>query len=970
VRQRRPTSSVRRTAFALDENEGNSAKMAKREPCISQDCQIPKYATSMRENTENANSKEGSPKDESPQTPPSVFKKVSYKPKPRGKVQKQPRTIIVHLHNKKRAQLTFTFKAAEMKPVLRVQLVKDSLAKILNLSSDVMGLFGIFSGSIECPAKLFRDNSSLPEGNSHFTLQLLGFCWDDKQNSDDSNHTNLIASAIRSHSEHGRILPPLNMEEKEILSERNSTDSIAIATIVKTHSFSVSNQAYVQPFPSLVFAKPTTKMDIQVALDMKGVHFFNVTGETLLMTFQWATISQVKCQIEPTCLFMFDIVVEEHKQYLRSIVVQTPHCEYLTSIAESILTLHHKKPEVVGRFEYLGNFGTQKPKFHPYDLVQREDIVSFKECIANGYSYDIKKIYSITRCISNKAYESPHYIYKPNLSEVPSKLEGLRYNILFRTFQVIYHFKNTYRKIVSKSSQRSIDPNMIFLIIPVNGDRSVTAIEVKMAIIMHLQLKKDSAKLFGLFLHKSSTNTPLYLFSDDDTIPDGYYEFTFRSLIFNWSTVVDPPQWTCIQEDEKAAKLLFWEIISAHRLLMNEVDEMYDLLINSCTLWDFVREMGALADLHTVTCTVKKIPDCIAKYVGVGEKVILSMDAGWLHLWKYDSGQRIANWNWNTISTIRRESTMNERVKFEIFVPNKSGKHNHQRYQTLAVETKCASYVMTVTGFILDGYKSHYDRIRTQDHLLCKSYSDENRRKESSTENEMKLTDVNEDGDKEIKGIINTFFQDEDLTENMDCLSCTNTQHISEGTNKGNIESQMHSKCHSSASCENRNSEEHMKAEIDGRDGEQDTTSKMLGVYSDSLCQKIDYSITRSSTSEEFIIKHDGFHGCKFLKDVLVQPESQLIDVVGYYWNRNFTGSLGRRHRHKVLVDPRDVVSFRTILPEDGLFPTCHLDLPQCCFSVSVPHLIRPLALLASLSQTDGRKFFTCFSTKPYRYRI
>ena len=154
--------------------------------------------------------------------------------------------------------------------------------------------------------------------------------------------------------------------------------------------------------------------------------------------------------------------------------------------------------------------------------------------------------------------------------------------------------------------------------------------------------------------------------------------------------------------------------------------------------------------------------------------------------------------------------------------------------------------------------------------------------------------------------------------------------------------------------------------EVDEGDG----TSEMLGVYSDSLCRKIEYTITRSSKSEEFVIKHDGTNGYKFLKDVCIQPKSQFIDIVGYYWNRNVTGPLGKRHRYKVLVDPRDVVSFRTILPEDGLYPTCYLELPQCCFSVFVPHLIRPLALLASLSKLDGRKFFTCFSTKPYRYRV
>ena len=206
--------------------------------------------------------------------------KVSYKPKQRGKVQQQPRTICVHLYNRKRVHLTFTFNAAEVKPVLRVQLVKDSLAKVLNVAPDVLHMFGVFSGSVECPTKLFPDDSSLPEGISHFTLQLLALQWDDRQSVNKSG-MKLIASEIRSHSEYDRILLPLNKEEKEIVSESNSTDSLAISTLVKSHSFSTSNEAYGQPFPSLAFAKHSTKIDIRLTIDMKGIHFFNVTGDTL-----------------------------------------------------------------------------------------------------------------------------------------------------------------------------------------------------------------------------------------------------------------------------------------------------------------------------------------------------------------------------------------------------------------------------------------------------------------------------------------------------------------------------------------------------------------------------------------------------------------------------------------------------------------------------------------------------------------
>ena len=266
IRRRRPTSSLPRTAFALYEGEDsdNFIQVAKRESCISQDSQVPQGSTPSKENIdENTNSNAGSLQESSIELPPLLKPiKVSYKPKQRGKVQQQPRTICVHLYNRKRVHLTFTFNAAEVKPVLRVQLVKDSLAKVLNVAPDVLHMFGVLSGSVECPTKLFRDDSSLPEGISHFTLQLLGLQWDDRQSVNKSG-MKLIASEIRSHSEYDCILPPLNKEEKEIVSESNSTDSLAISTLVKTHSFSTistlvkthsfstSNEAYGQPFPSL-----------------------------------------------------------------------------------------------------------------------------------------------------------------------------------------------------------------------------------------------------------------------------------------------------------------------------------------------------------------------------------------------------------------------------------------------------------------------------------------------------------------------------------------------------------------------------------------------------------------------------------------------------------------------------------------------------------------------------------------------
>lgn len=890
--------------------------------------------------------------DRSKPTSRSKYVKKPIKGKIRGKIQKLPRTITVHLHNGKSIQLTFHFKAGEEKPVLRVQQVKDALGKALNIEQLAMNIFAIYIGTSENPMQLLRNTSPLPEKYSHFTMAILDFNWDSK-NKISEFALELVVCEIRNRIKQNKVLPQLSRLEIDGFKNPMAVKSSDISTFLKTHCLNVSNEAYAQPFPSLLFANPSTKIDIQLALDMRGIHFFDVLGTALIATFPWSAIPQVKSQKRPTCLFMFDIVVHENAQYLRSIVVQTPHCEYLASIADAILTLHCDMPKVnADDSTFQGNFSTIMPKYNPYSLVEMDKTVSFKECIANGASHDMKKIYTLAQCISNSAYEAPQYVFQPNLQDIPVDLVGIRYNIYYRTFQVIYYSQNTYKKERSDSRQK-VDPSMIFLIIPVNKDRSISAKEVKMAIIRTLHLKNENSDLFGLFLHQSLKNTTLYLFSDEDHIPDGYYEFIFRSLIFNWSENVDPHQWSSIKEDENTSKLLFWEIMCGHGDMINQVDEILELLINSCMLGEFVREMGAIADLHAVTCVLKKAPECIASSVSVNQKVILSMDSGWLHLWECDTGQRISSWNWNAVSTIRRETMLNEQVKFEIFVPNKFDKHNHYRYQTLAVETNCASYVMTVVGYILDGYSSHSTLVNKYQHLK------KTRKKLlKSDDDDMEVKDVDEESGGKITGALTTFIEDGDDTGIKRCIPCA---HLS--STRRQKSSEMEDIC------------EHIKAtNIAESSTESVCEAKndrpiMVRVNEESLCTKIEYLITES-VPREFLIKYNGTNGFKFLKDVRVLPESKLIDVIGYYWNRNFTGSMGRRHKHKVLANPREIVSFRSILPDDGLFPACHLELPQCCFSISVPHLTRSLSLLAKISHSDGRKYFSCFSTKPYRYRL
>ncbi len=469
----------------------------------------------------------------------------------------------MYLHNGKIVHLTFHFKAGETKPVLRVQLVKDTLGKVLNVSQRVMDLFGVFSGTQENPLKLYANTSLLPEEYSHFSLQLLGFNWESGIEINESA-LELIISEIRGHVKLNQVLPPLNKDEKESFRVTNALKSSNISAFLETHCLNISNEAYTQSFPSLIFASPSTKAEVQLALDMRGVHFFDVTGTISIVTFPWATISQIKCQKEPTCLFMFDIVFLERGQLLQFIVVQTPHSEYLTSIADAILSLHCKKPEVLGTFHYRGNFSSTESKYRPYSLVHMENAVSFKEYIVNGVSHDIKRIYSLSQWVSNIAYETPNFVYQPNISEIPTDLAGMRYSIHFRIFQVVYYSKKTFRKESNDIPRQNIAPNVIYIIIPVNEDRSILAKEVKMAIARTLKMKKDNADLFGLFLYQSSSNTSLYLFSDEDNIPDGYYEFIFRSLVFNWSKNIDPHHWSSIKQDENASKLLFWEIMCAH----------------------------------------------------------------------------------------------------------------------------------------------------------------------------------------------------------------------------------------------------------------------------------------------------------------------------------------------------------------------------------------------------------------------
>lgn len=114
-------------------------------------------------------------------------------------------------------------------------------------------------------------------------------------------------------------------------------------------------------------------MEIKVAMDLKGIHFFDITGEVHIITWLWSTITNMKVHRGPMMLVMFDILVQEiDYKFLRTIVIQTPFREYLFSVAECILMIHRIKPEVMrgsSSFQYTQQFKTTENPNKPYSLL-------------------------------------------------------------------------------------------------------------------------------------------------------------------------------------------------------------------------------------------------------------------------------------------------------------------------------------------------------------------------------------------------------------------------------------------------------------------------------------------------------------------------------------------------------------------------------------------------------------------------
>ena len=96
------------------------------------------------------------------------------------------------------------------------------------------------------------------------------------------------------------------------------------------------------------------------------------------MSFSWTTVTNVKAYIQPTKLFMFDIVVKERSdRLLRTIVVQTPSCEYLFSLANYVFSIHEMYPERHGNTPlalriqqlYRPQFNARRNVNQPYALL-------------------------------------------------------------------------------------------------------------------------------------------------------------------------------------------------------------------------------------------------------------------------------------------------------------------------------------------------------------------------------------------------------------------------------------------------------------------------------------------------------------------------------------------------------------------------------------------------------------------------
>ena len=601
---------------------------------------------------------------------------------------------------------------AENEDRVYVGKVKDIIASTLNIAATHSHFFGLFSGTLDQPIKLYVDDELLPEDVSHFSFMRLHFLFfrdEDRLQQDRPAEEIVFHEMIKQYIDYLVLPIPLGEIFYELKCMIRSKDVTGFWTTMNKHSRCVDSQGITIWQQGCLTDQGFSPL--RVALDLSGMHFFCEDGRTLIMSWPWTTVTNIRIHTRPTMVFKFDILVKKNDDYyLRTIGVQTPSCEYILSVAQCILGVH-KESISSGNSKlslYEKHFQALEVKTKPYDLFIHPEMPLFVNCIKEK-DIDGRKC-ELQVSLSNIAYAKPSGFYTArNIKEIPYPFEAVvhSYNV--------YYFS---RKSVNPSNcnPNHMEDYITVKVIARPGD-AVEAEAILLAAGRCLGLSNDSLDFFTVYTMKDGCRVRL-LCNEDFVKPDDL-NLCIRTLVFFWSKKLHNEQWEVLSRDERASQLLFWEVVAAHGNSIRDADLILNKFTHISRLLEVTFALGSIADVHSASdCVlVNKLTNIPNDGYLPGKKVILSLDAEGVHFWDHNNGQGILSWTWPEVSGLHKNMEPEASLTFRIYVTARKSKD----YRNVEVATCSVSYLYSMSKLYLANFMHRQEFFRRWTNLLKKA---------------------------------------------------------------------------------------------------------------------------------------------------------------------------------------------------------------------------------------------------------
>ncbi len=608
-----------------------------------------------------------------------------------GQSKKPHRVVSIYYHPNQVLQVKVL---NDKKEYISAGGIKEILNDILRIEQCYTSFFGIFTGTLGYPQKLLLDSDKLPEDISQFIYKKISFNIREEglPMIFDKHAEELIFFETLCNLVSNTIVPQPDLVTQQCIYQLIKTKNVTTFWRLLNHRSScISIQSLVTCQKDLFRITTSLKdeiMVIKIGLDLKGIHFFDMKGETLIMTWPWTTITNFKIQTHHTQLFMFDIVVQDNDStFLRTIIVQTSACEYLLSVAKYILNIHQMNPEISAGIKlnersalskYMPQFRAKHYTLKPYSLMDGYSKTYFRNYASEGYSREVtEEINATLSNHPNRAYIRPLEIYLP---EKKNRLPQLKQEINVETYK-IYYYSNLSVHVLNVEPHLSYTESYINVSVATEKGKKVKVAAVKSAIGDSLNLSKRSLKYFSLFANITSRR--IDILEDEEDMPSNCIGLCFRTTVLTWRKENNIEQWNCLENDDKAASLVFWEVVAAHGALLNDAEFLLAKFIYKSSICHILYALGSIVDLYySDDCRLlQKLVTSTNIQYNEGSRVILSLDEDRLHIWDNSSGKRIISFSWFYVIGIRMQK------KPKLVLTYTFAKGHESGYNTLSVQT-------------------------------------------------------------------------------------------------------------------------------------------------------------------------------------------------------------------------------------------------------------------------------------------